>query len=68
MNMQSVLAPAGVQAAEIERLWWVFLAVSIVVFVLVVAALTAAIARRRHTSEGSTDGTLTRVVEPGLPL
>jgi cytochrome c oxidase subunit II len=45
MNVQSMLAPAGLQAAAIERLWWIFLIVTSLVFVAVVVALVAAIVR-----------------------
>jgi cytochrome c oxidase subunit II len=48
MNVQSMLAPAGLQAAAIERLWWIFFIVTTVVFVVVIAALAAAMARRQR--------------------
>ena len=48
MNVQSMLSPAGLQAATIERLWWIFLGVTAVVYVAVVAALVMAIARGRR--------------------
>jgi cytochrome c oxidase subunit II len=47
MDAQSVLNAAGPQAARIGGLWWVFLAVSVVVWLGVLVALAAAIVRRR---------------------
>src|SRR3954467_959034 len=54
----AVLRPAGPQAAEIERLWWVYLAVVTVVFVLVLTAALLGVLKRKPAS----DATLTRVV------
>jgi cytochrome c oxidase subunit II len=53
----SVLDPAGPQAAEIARLWDVFLWVSIAVFAAVVAFFAVAIARavRRRRRDGDAD-------------
>jgi cytochrome c oxidase subunit 2 len=48
MNAQSVLAPAGVHAEKIARLWDLFLYVSIAVWVLVMIALLIALLRRRE--------------------
>jgi cytochrome c oxidase subunit 2 len=44
---QSVLAPAGPQAATIGSLWWFILAVATVVFVAVMVALLYAVLHRR---------------------
>ncbi|HEX6099315.1 MAG TPA: cytochrome c oxidase subunit II [Thermoanaerobaculia bacterium] len=46
-GIQSALHPAGVQAEHIARLWDVFLWVSVVVYVVVLAFLAAALLRRR---------------------
>ena len=45
--LQSVLTPAGVQALEISRLWWLMLTVVAVVFVGVVLAVAAAVRKAR---------------------
>jgi cytochrome c oxidase subunit 2 len=45
--VQSVLAPAGMHAERIARLWNVFLAVTAVIYALVVIALGIALVRRR---------------------
>ena len=43
--MQSVLAPAGIQAAQIAWLWWVMLAVCAVVFVVVLVFVSIGLRR-----------------------
>ncbi len=47
---QSALDSAGVHAAQIEWLWWVFFWVSVVVYVLVIAATIWAVLRHRWTA------------------
>lgn len=47
-DIQSVLQPAGVQAAHIERLWWVMFWVSAGVFVALMTGLGVAVARGRR--------------------
>ncbi len=46
-GIQSALEPAGIQAERIARLWDVFLWVSLIVYVLVLAFLAAALFHRR---------------------
>ena len=46
-RIQSALAPAGIQAARIEWLWWLMFWVSAAVFVLVLGALFLAVRRGR---------------------
>jgi cytochrome c oxidase subunit II len=46
-GIQSALHPAGIQAEHIARLWDVFLWVSVIVYVVVLAFLAAALLRRR---------------------
>jgi cytochrome c oxidase subunit 2 len=46
-KIQSVLGPAGPQAASVEWLWWVMFWVCTAVFVLVLGALTIAVFRGR---------------------
>ena len=67
MNMQSILAPAGPQAAAIEGLWWVFLLVTSVVFVAVVAAVIAALLHRDRDG-GVPEPTLSRAVAIAVGL
>src|SRR5690606_26314001 len=59
--MQSILTPAGTDAAAIDALWWLLLGISIVVFVLVMAFLLFGIFARREQTETS-DRTKVRVV------
>jgi cytochrome c oxidase subunit 2 len=49
--LQSILHPAGPQAGRIEDLWWLMLWVLTAVYVLVMIALLAGIARRRREVE-----------------
>src|SRR5512146_377118 len=46
-GVQSALAPAGPQASRIGQLWWLMFWVSVVVWVLVMAALLVGVARAR---------------------
>jgi cytochrome c oxidase subunit 2 len=59
-GIQSALAPAGVDASRIGRLWDIFLIVTAVVYVLVLLALVAALLRRPKAGEG--EGGVTRGV------
>jgi cytochrome c oxidase subunit 2 len=60
MIHQSVLNPAGPQAAHIARLWWWVLGTTTVVSVLVLVFLAWAIVRGRKTAAaGGADGTAT---------
>jgi cytochrome c oxidase subunit II len=52
---QSALEPAGVHAEKIGELWDVFLAVSVVVWVLVMIALLWALLRRRQAAQLHSD-------------
>jgi cytochrome c oxidase subunit 2 len=67
MNVQSILAPAGPQAAAIERLWWILLIVSTIVFVAVLAAVAGAILRR-NPDRAVPERTLTRAVATAVGL
>jgi cytochrome c oxidase subunit II len=49
-GLQSALNPRGLQATLIDDLWWLFLIVSIVVWVAVVAALWLALWRRNRVA------------------
>lgn len=46
--IQSVLDSAGQQARQIEGLWWIFFWVSVIVYLLVAAALFMALFRKRR--------------------
>ena len=63
--IQSVLHPAGVQAARIEHLWWVLFWVCSVVFVAVVLAISIAAVRGRRGTSTATDATAARAVAVG---
>ena len=62
--MQSVLAPAGVQAAEIAWLWWVMLAVCAAVFVVVLLFVGAGLHRasRRNAPAPTPERRLHRAI------
>jgi len=68
MILQSVLDPAGPQAANIARLWWWVLGTTTAVSVLVLACLAWAIVRGRHAAAAghadrtARDRTIGRVV------
>ena len=47
-GLQSALNPRGLQAALIDDLWWLFLIVSVVIWVAVVAAMSLALWRRNR--------------------
>ncbi|HEY8562461.1 MAG TPA: cytochrome c oxidase subunit II [Pyrinomonadaceae bacterium] len=50
---QSALDAAGVQASRLENLWWIFFSVTATVYVIVMAVLLAALARRRRGDENT---------------
>jgi cytochrome c oxidase subunit 2 len=56
MGAQDVLAAAGPQAAHIEALWWLVLAVCAAVFAAILAALAWSLVRRTASTERSTRG------------
>src|SRR5438067_1671211 len=60
--IQSVLHPAGVQAARLNQLWWVMFWVCTVVFICVMCAVALAIVRGRRGSSTASEATLTRTV------
>ena len=53
--LQSMLDPAGPQAARIETLWWIALAIATVVYLVVMVALAFAVLRRRRADEHEKD-------------
>ena len=58
-GLHSILEPMGPQAERIADLWWLMFWVTAVVYVLVLAALVAGVARQRARGESS---------EPGGPI
>jgi len=60
--LQSVLHPAGVQAARLNLLWWVMFWVCTAVFISVITAVAIAIARGRRGTSNASEATLTRSV------
>jgi cytochrome c oxidase subunit 2 len=49
---QSVLNPAGIQASQINALWWLFFGITGAVYVLVLAFLIGTIVRSRRATAG----------------
>ena len=49
--MQSILSPAGADAARIAGLWWYFLVICTLVFIAVIAATARALTVRREVTE-----------------
>ena len=62
VTYQSALHPAGPQAASISHLWWILLAICVVVYVLVMATLVLALRKSRAADEGQSEARLTRSV------
>lgn len=68
-DIQSVLRPAGVQAAHIERLWWVMFWVSAAVFAAVMTGLAVALVRgRRGDAVATSHRTITRHVATSVAV
>lgn len=65
--MQNALAPAGVDAARIEALWWLMFGICTVVFIAVLAFLAAGLLIRRREPEAGEE-TKTRVVAGAVGL
>src|SRR5215207_8185257 len=68
----SSLDPAGPMAASIAQLWWVFVGVSTVVYLVVIAFLVLALVRRRRamaaTKRKSADGRSLLMVSSAVGL
>jgi cytochrome c oxidase subunit 2 len=67
-GVQSILDPQGTHATAIARLWDVFLVVSVIVYVLVIAATILALVRRGTASTKSESRTATIVVSSASAL
>jgi cytochrome c oxidase subunit II len=70
--VQSVLSPAGPQAAVIERLWLLMLWTSVVVYIVVMVFVVVAMVRRRRqdapADEPSSERTLSRSVGAAVAI
>ena len=60
--LQSIIHPAGIQAARISHLWWVMFCICAVVWFAVALAALVAIARGRRGSSTATEAQLGRSV------
>lgn len=54
-HIQSILHPAGIEAARISALWWVMFGICTFVWIAVAAATLIAIRRGRHAASTATD-------------
>jgi len=61
-HIQSIIHPAGVEAARISHLWWVLLGICTVVWIAVAAATLVAIGRGRRSASIATDRQASRSV------
>ena len=61
-HIQSIIHPAGIQAARVSHLWWVMFWVCAVVWCAVAVAALAAIARGRRGASSASDAQLGRGV------
>ena len=70
LQLQSIIHPAGVQAARVAHLWWVMFWVCAIVWCLVAAAATIAMVRGRRGTSTTSDARLGRsvAVAGGLSL
>jgi len=60
-GIQTALSPAGIQAARISHLWWIFFAVAAFVWIAVMGVLVHAIVRGRGRAAPVTDERTKRV-------
>jgi cytochrome c oxidase subunit 2 len=61
-HLQSIIHPAGIQAARVSHLWWVMFWICAVVWAAVAVAAMVAIARGRRGSSTATDAQMARSV------
>ena len=61
-HLQSIIHPAGIQAARVSHLWWVMFWICAVVWAAVAVAALVAIARGRRGSSTATDTQIGRSV------
>jgi hypothetical protein len=65
-GLHDVLSPAGPQALALSHLWWIALAVCVLVFVALMAALAYGVWRPRVTAEMPPDVALLDRSEPRI--
>jgi cytochrome c oxidase subunit 2 len=61
-HIQSIIHPAGVQAARVSHLWWVMFAICTVVWIAVALAAAVAIRRGRANASNASDSQIGRSV------
>jgi cytochrome c oxidase subunit 2 len=61
-HLQSIIHPAGIQAARVSHLWWVMFWICAVVWAAVAVTAMVAIARGRRGSSTATDAQMARSV------
>lgn len=61
-HVQSVIHPAGIEAARISQLWWVLFAICTLVWIAVAAAALTAISRGRRAASSATERQVSRNV------
>ena len=61
-HLQSIIHPAGIQAARVSHLWWVMFWICAVVWAAVAVAALVAIARGRRGSSTATDAQIGRSI------
>src|SRR6185312_16313856 len=61
-HIQSIIHPAGLQAARISHLWWVLFGICTVVWFAVAIASLIAISKGRRSASTATDRDAARVV------
>jgi cytochrome c oxidase subunit 2 len=61
-HIQSIIHPAGIEAARISHLWWVLFGICTTVWILVALAALTAISRGRRAASNATDRQASRTV------
>jgi len=61
-HIQSIIHPAGIEAARISHLWWVLFGICTTVWILVALAALMAISRGRRAASNATDRQASRTV------
>jgi cytochrome c oxidase subunit II len=61
-GIQSIIHPAGVEAARVSQLWWIMLGVCTVVWVAVAGAALVAVGRGRRSASNASDAQIGRHV------
>jgi cytochrome c oxidase subunit 2 len=61
-SIQSIVHPAGIEAARVSHLWWVMLGICTVVWIAVATAATIGIRRGRRSASTASDSQIARHV------